>query len=449
MLRLILMFTSLAIVSPLRAGELANEVDSILANTASEQGLQAAPICSDEQFLRRATLDLAGRIPTVSERTAFLSKPDRAALVDQLLASDEFPRMWSDLWTTQWYGYLDDDASDRDGLAGWLEAEIRAKRPYDELVQTLVSATGESAFDGPVNFLLRHPDEPIVKISRAFLGVRLDCARCHDHPFDRWKQEDFTRMSRFFDGLERRDVSQGNTQLVDVVREVAAEERPRFLTGAQPRTTQWRSEFSLFLVKSRPFARNFANRLWYHLLGRGIVHPVDDVSRDNPPVIPELLEWLTDEVVRSDFDLRHLLRLICLTEAYQRESLSTRDDDKRRELFLVRTIKPLPAEQWYMSMCLALKRNPNPEERLEFVRTFHGDALDGDFSSSWDYRETVQGLMSRLVEGVDPPSRDTNELFLSLLGRSPTSEEQTLCEKLTPREITFMLLNSSEFAFNH
>ncbi len=403
MLRLTLILALLMTGTRILAADSMTEVDRILAKTASDQGLKAAPVCSDEQFLRRVTLDLAGRIPTIEERAAFLDQPDRARLVDRLLTSDEFARMWADLWTTQWYGYLDDEASDREGLSGWLEQQIRQKRPYNELVQTLISASGESAFDGPVNFLLRHPDEPIVKISRAFLGVRLDCARCHDHPFDRWKQEDFTRMSRFFEGMERREISQGNTQLVDVVREVSEEERPRFLTGAQPRTNQWRSEFSLFLVKSRPFARNFANRLWYHLLGRGIVHPVDDVSRDNPAAIPELLEWLTDEVLRSDYDLRHMLRLICLTDAYQRESLSTRADGKRRELFLVRTIKPLPAEQWYRSMCQALGRESDAEEQLQFVRTFHGEALDGDFSSSWDYRETVQGLMSRLVEGVEPP----------------------------------------------
>ena len=424
------------------------KIDQLLQSAWQERAIEAAPVCSDEQFLRRVTLDLVGRIPTLPERSEFLAHPDRAATIDRLLASDEFSHAWADSWTTQLYGYADDSV-DRDMLAQWLEDQVASQKPYDQIAQQLVSATGQSAFAGPVNFLLRYPDEPVVKVSRAFLGVRLDCARCHDHPFDRWTKDDFARMNRFFDGMERQEVSNGNVQLVDVVREVEPSERPRFLTGAEPKTTQWRSEFGLFLIRSRPFARNFANRIWYHLLGRGIVHPVDDVNRDNPAAIPTVLEWLADEAIRSEFDIRNMIRLICNTRAYQVQSLSTRGDEERLKLFAVRTVKPLTPEQWYASMCVALGKPPAPEERADFIRTYFGDALDGDFSASWEYRETVQGLMSRLIETVEPPTKTRDDLFVRILGREPTSEERTLAQSRTPKEMCFVLLHSSEFAFNH
>ena len=427
----------------------ATSIDQILRNAWSTAGLESAPLVSDEQFLRRVTLDLVGRIPKPAERNSFLASPDRDALVERLLASDEFAPFWADHWTTQLYGYKGDDSDERDLLAEWLTTQIRSNRPYDQIATELLTAKGESAFSGPVNFLLRYPDEPVVKVSRAFLGVRLDCARCHDHPFDRWTKDDFARMNRFFDGLERQDVSAGNTRLVDVVREVSAEEGPRFLTGAEPQTSQWRSEFSLFLTRSRPFARNFANRLWYHFLGRGIVHPVDDVNRDNPAAIPELLDWLADETRSNAFDLRHMIRLICRSQSYQAQSMATQGDEQRLKFFAVRSMKPLTPEQWYASMCIATGQESTADERMEFVSMFFGDALNADFSSSWEYRETVQGLMSRLVDPVTLPSRDTDELFVRFLGRSATPEERALCSGRSPQDIGFMLLHSSEFAFNH
>jgi hypothetical protein len=447
--RLLIVLTFVAAADNGHAADPSKQLDDLIGLAGRRQKLTPSPICSDERFLRRIMLDLTGRIPTPAERERFLNTPNREKLVDDLLAGDEFVQYWSDLWTTQWYGYNDGEGSEREGLAHWLADQIRARRPYDQIVQTLITATGESATSGPVNFMLRYPTEPVVKVSRAFLGIRLDCARCHDHPFDRWSQDDFQRMNRFFDGIERREVASGNARLVNVIREVAPEERPRFLSGATPRTNQWRSEFARFMVNSRPFARNFANRLWYHLIGRGIVHPVDDFSRENKPVLPDVLEKLTDDVERSGFDLRATLRQISLTQAYQRTSQASHGDQERQNLFLTRSIKPLAPEQWYASWNLAFKRTPNAEERRAFVEKFHGASLDGEFSASWDYRETPLSLMSRLVEQSPPPASSINDLFITLLCRPPTEEERVQLRRCTPQEITFALLHSSEFAFNH
>lgn len=439
-------------------------LDAILERAWAAAGVDPAPLCSDELYLRRVTLDLLGRIPTLQEREAFLAQPDRAQLVERLLGADEFASFWGELWTTQLVGYNLDDASGAQAmLADWLAAQIRRGRPYDEIAMELLTASGESAFSGPVNFLLRYPEEPIIKVSRAFLGIRLECARCHDHPFDRWTQQDYAGMSRFFQNVDRQEISPGNVRLADVVRTVAAEEMPRFLSGAVPRTSQWRTEFALFVTRSRPFARNFANRLWYHFLGRGIVHPVDDASRENPATVPELLEHLTDEARRSHFDLRHMIRLICGSRAYQLDSRAmpaktpsgeqhargASDSELRVKLFAVRPIKPLLPEQLYAAACTASGVQPSEEERRSFVSTYYGDALQGDFGSTWEYREAVQGMMSRLGARLVSPSRDVRELFVRYLGRLPHEEELALCAGCKPGEVCYLLLHSSEFAFNH
>lgn len=426
----------------------ASKVDAILKSAWSEAKVEPSSICSDEQFLRRVTLDLVGRIPTPQERSEFLASPDRSALTEKLLNSPEFPIFWGELWTTQLFGY-ENNSADRDTLAQWLHDQFRSNRPYDQIVEELLTSTGESAFNGPVNFLLRYPDEPVVKVSRAFLGVRLDCARCHDHPFDRWTQADFKQMNRFFEATERQDVSASNVRLVDVVRDVSADERPRFLTGAEPRTTQWRAEFALFMTRSRPFARNFANRLWYHFMGRGLVHPVDDVNASNPASVPVLLEHLADEARSQKFDIRQMIRLICSSQAYQRESSTSKDDHVRLTLFAARTIKPLTPEQWYESMCVATGQTAKPKDRDELVRAFLGEDLNADYSATWEYRETVQGLMLRLVDPVRSPSQTVDGLFVRFLGRSATSEELQKCAGRSLDEVSYALLHSSEFAFNH
>jgi hypothetical protein len=424
-------------------------IDQLLLETSASQELTPAVLCSDEQFFRRISLDLRGRIPTTSELEQFLVNPDRNHWIEILLESEEFPNHWAKLWTTQWYGYTVEDEPARAEFQQWLEDAIRKQQPYDQIVHGIVTAKGESAFHGPVNFFLRHNEEPVTKITRSFLGIRLDCARCHDHPFDRWTEDDFQRMNRFFTGLEFDEVSRGNTRLTDAVMQVEPSELPRFLSGAVPKTTQWREEFGIFLVKSRPFARNFANRIWYHLMGRGIVHPVDDFSRDNPASHPQLLEHLADEARNSKFDLKHMIRLICQSQAYQRVSTTPNHETVLQEKFLARVIKPLTPEQWYRSFRVATNQVPNDAEEREFVRQYLSDSIDGDFSATWEYKETLQGLMSALLDKAAPQSADIETLFLSILNRRPTAQEKEFFQGSSSRETSYILLHSNEFSFNH
>lgn len=424
-------------------------IDQLLLEANTAQELSPAAVCSDEQFFRRLSLDLRGRIPTTIELQQFLANPERNLWIDTLLESTDFPEHWSKLWTTQWYGYTAEDEAPRAEFQQWILHALQKQQPYDQIVHEIITAQGESAFNGPVNFFIRHNEEPVIKITRSFLGVRLDCARCHDHPFDRWTEEDFQRMNRFFSGLQLNDVSRGNVRLTDAVMQSEPSELPRFLTGSVPKTTQWRAEFAMFLTKSRPFARNFANRIWYHLLGRGIVHPVDDFSRDNPASHPQLLEYLADEARNSKFDLKHMIRLICQSQAYQRGSSTESNATALQEKFFVRTIKPLTPEQWYRSFCIATNRIPNDADEREFIRQYLSDSIEGDFSATWEYKETLQGLMSALLDKGEPQSVDIEKLFLAILNRRPTASEKEFFKSSTSREMSYILLHSNEFSFNH
>ena len=440
---------AILILLSLAGGDPGATVDSILAETWRSQGIEPAAVCSDEAFLRRVSLDIIGRIPTLNELNSFTRTPDRAAKIDELLASVDFPRFWSEIWTATFIGYVSRYGTDREVLRLWLVDAFAKEMPYDRLATHLITAKGSSAFDGPTNFLVRYPQEPAVKISRLFLGVRLDCARCHDHPFDRWTQEDFARMNRFFEATDRREVSEGNVRLVNDRPGRDEENHPRFLTGARPRTTQWRDEFALFMTNSKPFARTFVNRVWYHFLGRGIVHPPDDFNRENPAAVPELLEHLADAARQGGFQLKPLIRTICTSRAYQLSSRRETPNPAHEAVFAYRVVKPLTPEQTFDSAAVALGLDGNAAERREFVRNTVGESLDEDFSTTWDYRETVQVLMSRLNQRLPVPSQSVDQLYLKILSRRPSDRERELCRDQRAEDIVFALVNSNEFFFNH
>ncbi len=430
----------------------ADTIDSILQEEYDLRKMKVAGRCSDELFLRRITLDLAGRIPTLEEIDAFRSSPDREAKIEQLLSSPEFASSWSEIWTANWIGYRQDFGTDRELLRQWIEQSIRDQKPYDVMVHDVIAAKGVSTLDGNTLFMLRNQEEPAVRVSRAFLGVRLDCARCHDHPFDRWKQENYEEFSRFFRGMRTRQVADRATELfddVELTKRVDESERPKFLTNAVPKTSLWRNELGVFVTKSKPFARAYANRVWYQLLGRGIFDPPDDLSDANQPVSRKLLEFLAEKAREQRFDIRAMVRMICRSDAYQRDSIGIERSNEAVALFAVRALKPMTAEQSIDSMGIAIGKGWTLQERNDFVRDTIGTNAEDDFSSHWEYRETVQGLMMRLTENIRAPSGSLDELFLRALTRLPNDDERRICQSQKPDEVAFALVSSDEFFFQH
>jgi hypothetical protein len=401
----------------------------------------------DAEFLRRLSLDLIGRVPSVAELEAFQKKPDRAAKIDELLAGPDFPRFWSEVWTAWLNGYSASFDSNRDALRFWLEKEIRERTPWDRIATRLVAASGISNVDGSVNFILHNSVDPAIKVSRAFLGIRLDCAKCHDHPFDRWTQKDFEEMTRFF-ALLRTEQRPGSVRVFDSTDRPGGK-APRFLTGSQPVTSRWREELGFFITESRPFARAFANRLWYHFMGRGIVDPPDDFNAKNKPSVPKLLDLLAAEASRREWDLRSMIRLICLSDAYRRSSAGFPRDAKAEALFARRVLKALTPEQVIDSLATALEAKELREKRGVFLRALLGRSFGEDFSQTWRHRETVQDLMAKLTLDLKAPSATVEELYLRMLSRRPSARERDLCKGREPAEIVFALAHSNEFYFGH
>ncbi|MEM7015382.1 MAG: DUF1553 domain-containing protein, partial [Verrucomicrobiota bacterium] len=368
------------------------------------------------------------------------------AKIRQLLNDERHPRFWSEIWTAMLNGYSNAFETDRVALQRWIESELSANRPYDQMVTQLITATGPSSDDGAVNFIARYRQDAAVRVSRMFLGVRLDCARCHDHPFDRWTEDDFQNMSRFFQAT-RREGGERNPRLIDEVRDGG--NRPVFLTGATPRTTRWRDEFALFVTHTNAFAKNFANRIWYQLLGRGIVNPPDDFNEHNQPSVPALLDHLATTAKESECNIRSMIEQICLSEAYQRSSAATARRSKREEVFALRVVKPLTIEQLVDSLQTCVRWQLREPREIVVRRLAGGEDTDIDFSETWKYRETVQQLMGRLAMDLRAPSTNLDEIFLGVLTRRPTETERAKCAGFSPTDIAFALVNTNEFYFNH
>jgi hypothetical protein len=390
--------------------------DLVAARLRSQKDLQVAPRSDDAEFLRRVTLDLTGVIPTEAETVEFLNDPSpdkRAALVDRLLLQ---PRHAD--WFATWYSNLlvgtriRDRNLNRRTFNEWMREQFAKNRPYDELVRDLVAAVGNSDDNGAVGFVSsfeRSAADAAGKTSRMFLGVQIQCAQCHDHPYDkRIRQADFAGFAAFFmTTTHLRNQAQGSPEISFDVATYEKDEMPgtgrarnrnpemtsrpgaplvldpgagpfrggaipdaKFLLGSTVRDTPGvnrREVLARWMTspKNDFFSRAFANRLWGYFLGRGLVQPVDDFHSHNKPSHPELLDFLGEELERGDFDVNHLVRVIVGTEAYQRTSKNPRGVERPdAALFASGPIKPLTVEQSFDSFFRATGAEGYLESRL-------------------------------------------------------------------------------------
>ena len=426
-------------------------IDAILVRHHAAANMEPGALCDDATFLRRITLDLAGRIPTVDEFAAFLANPNRAATIDHLLAQDEFPQFWGEMFTSLLLGPAIEEAEvarSRSSFKKWFSAAIAQDRGFDDIAFELLSSAGSIGERPAIAFLARRRDDPIVAVSRVFLGVRLDCARCHDHPYARWTEQDYQAMNRFFDLLEFEELPGGRFRLSDRPAD-PHEQPPQFLTGAQPQTSGWRAELALYATSCKPFARTFANRIWYLLMGRGVVDPPDDFNDSNPPSCPELIEHLTAEAVNCNFSIRTLVRYMCLSAAYQRESRRHGTELAAAEHFTRRILKPLTPRQWIRSLVTATGRTLEEEQQHRLIESMESQAADAALVETWHYAESVQQLMLQLALDVHGSKDSLDELYARFLTRRPTAAERELCTGRSNRDIAFALLHGSEFRFNH
>lgn len=323
-----------------------NFIDEAIFAKLKTLRVNPSPVCDDSTFLRRACFDLLGVPPTAEEAKQFVydSSPDkRSRLIDGLLARPEFADRWALLWSDLLRN--EEKTLDSKGVRNfhaWLRSSFSENKPFDQLVRELISARGSSYLNPPANYYraMRDPVTRAESTAQLFLGVRLQCAKCHNHPFDLWTQDDYYSWTNFFSGVDYRVLSNNRydsndkhqfdgEQLVMFNSKMSVEHpetgeamQPRVL-GSSPVAIDNQSRRLEKLAEwvtspdNRRFRESQANRVWFQVMGTGIVDPIDDFRDTNPASHPELLKRLGQEFADSGFDLKQLLRLIMNSRTYQ------------------------------------------------------------------------------------------------------------------------------------
>lgn len=314
-----------------------NFVDQHVFANLKVLGIPPSPECDDATFLRRVTLDVAGRLPTAVEATAFLASSDgdkRDAAIDALLRSPDYADYFASKWTALLKNRRDDSSDIVSNFAfhAWVRDSLLANKPYDQFVRELLAATGTVIGNPPVAWYKRvkEPKQQIEDVAQLFLGVRMQCAQCHHHPFERWSQDDYYSLAAFFSQVGRKPSATRGEDLIfhkrgiavasnmktgvplrpaalgDAIPEIPADQDPRL------KLADWMGS------KNNPFfARSLVNRYWKHFFQRGLIEPEDDIRDTNPPTNPALLAALEKHFIDSGFDLKEMVRAITRSRAYQ------------------------------------------------------------------------------------------------------------------------------------
>ena len=350
-----------------------NYIDRLVFAKLERVRLNPSELCSDETFVRRSSLDLIGKLPTAAEAKAFVYDPSpekRKQWIDELLERPEF----SDFWALKWSDLLRNEERilDRKGseiFHRWVRESIHQHKPIDQFAREIIAARGSTYKNPPANFYraARTPTERGEAAAQLFLGTRVQCAQCHNHPFDRWSQDDYYDWMSVFSRLQykvlenrRRDSNDGHEfkgEQILFLASSGAVKNPRTGEAAHPRFLGGASRYegaedeltALAKWTTSPdnpfFARTQANRIWYHLFGRGIVEPIDDFRASNPPSNPELLDALAQDFVKHGYDLRALIRVIMNSRTYQASSLPDSSNENDEINFSHSLIRRLSAEQ--------------------------------------------------------------------------------------------------------
>jgi hypothetical protein len=485
-------------------------IDDLVNAKLAKLRIAPSDLCDDETFLRRVTLDLVGLVPTPEERAAFLadsSADKRARVVDELMTRKEFV----ELWVMKWAEILQirskgNDVSPKGAILyhQWLDQRIAANEPIDRMVRDLITAAGGTFENPPSNYFQLERDtlKLAENVAQAFLGMRIQCAQCHNHPFDRWTMDDYYGFATFFKQIARKRGADPRETIVydsgsgDLKHPVTgATVTPKFLGGEVPKvsTNDRREALAAWMTSSdNPyFARHVANIAWTHFFGRGIVHEPDDARVSNPPSNGPLLDELGQRLASSGWDFRGLVRDIVTSQTYQRScevNDTNRLDDTNFSHAAVRRIRaevlldalaqvtdtknkfpglPLGARavqvadgrttNYFLTtfgratredVCsCAVKMDPNLSQALHLL---NGDAAND--------RIRQGELIEKLIKDSKSDAEIVDMLFVRCFGRGATEAELTDTvatvtsagdRKQALEDVFWALLNSPEFMFNH
>jgi len=358
------------------------KIDELVAAKWQRMKILPSGLTSDAEFLRRVYLDLTGLPPTTADVRAFLddkrdARTKRNAVIDRLIGSDDFVEHWTNKWADLLEvnrKYLGPEGAA--ALRNWIRGQLAANTPYNEFVAKILTSTGSNRENPPASYfkILREPTDTMEATTHLFLAVRFNCNKCHDHPFERWTQDQYYQTAAFFARVELKpDPSSGDRKIEgtsvesakplyeiigdrpqgevihDRTKAVAPPKLPFAVDYPHRANASRRQELAAWLTApANPyFAKSYVNRLWGYMLGAGIIEPLDDIRAGNPPTNPELLDYLTREFIDHHFDVRHVLRLICRSRTYQLSIDAGRwnDDDKINYSHAI--ARRLPAEVLY------------------------------------------------------------------------------------------------------
>jgi hypothetical protein len=481
--------------------------------------INPSDLASDAVFLRRAYLDAIGLLPAPDEARTFLADTDldkRAKLVARLLERHEF----ADFWALKWADLLRNEEKTM-GAKGvwvfqrWLRDQVARDLPLDEFARRLVSARGSTWRNPPASFYRTNRDPQTVAetVGQVFLGVRLQCARCHNHPFDVWTQDDYYGLAAYFANIRHKEVAnvrrddldkheingdeviylEGRAEMVQPRSGAIMAPKPPGGAASETRGSESLDGLAAWLTRDNPqFARNLANRVWYHLLGRGIVDPVDDFRDSNPPSNPALLDALTAEFVRNGLRLKPLVALIMTSRTYQLGSTPNSTNAEDDVNFSRAAVRLLPAEVLLDTVGQALGQTGRFSDAPRAARAVQlpGARMGGEFLKVFGKPdrlltcecerseattlaqafqlingeairtrlEAEENRIGRLLKSGTPEETILEEVYLASLCRLPTDRERrsTLAylSKATDRrraweDVAWAILNSKEFLLRH
>ena len=488
---------------------LAKLIDQEINKRIKADGAKSTGLCTDEEFVRRVHLDLVGVIPTAEKVTAFLASKDsqkRSKLIDELLADSRFGHAIAESWAIN---LIPRESNNRvlnqKPLEEWLADHFNKSTPLDKVVYELVTATGDIDKNPAGIYFVGNPtvDKITDNVTRMFLGVQLQCAQCHNHPFTDWKQTEYWAMASFFMktrvvGTAKGAAKGGATPNVGEAAkgpgkkglpESAKIVPAKFLQGDTPTISGVEMRPTLAKWMTSPdnkfFARAMVNRLWYQLYGRGLVNPVDDMHDDNAASHPALLATLTEQMKLHQFDTKFIVRSICNSETYQRSSVSKEDAASvDPDSYSRREMRVMVPEQMYDSLTTILGAAPKGAKAIDKVAAKKGgggsprDAFINFFrvedSNPLEYQNGIpqalrmmnsaftnkaEVIAADITKSAKTPTEAIEKIYLTALSRRPTATETDRLTKYASRpgattraaygDILWALLNSSEFVLNH
>jgi hypothetical protein len=492
-----------------------NYIDTLVDAKLQKLRILPSELCSDDAYLRRVYLDVIGQLPTGEEYDRFMNSTDknkREKLVDELLARKEFVEMW----VMKWAELLQIRSDDNNKMSykavvlyyNWLQDKIARNVPFDQIVQELLSSTGGTFTNPATNYYQVERDTLKVaeNTAQVFMGMRIQCAQCHNHPFDRWTQDDYYQFAAFFaqvgrkNGEDPREVIVFNNNGGTVNHPLkGAVKDPKFLgeptTRPIPQGKDRREVVANWLASPENpyFAKNLANIVWNHFFGRGIINPVDDVRISNPASNPELLEALGEHFQSYKYDFKRLVRDICTSRTYQlaTETNPTNELDEknfshaairrvRAEVLLDVINQTTESKQKFRGLPLGSRAVQIADGRTtDYFLTTFGRAtretvcscevsMEPNLSQALHLLNgnTVQGkvanggVIAKLLAAKKSPQEIMDDLYLRTLTRHPTAKEVEKFDKLLAdakpdeqkkilEDLFWALLNSEEFIFNH